>query len=571
MINPQRLALPIIVVLVLCSASAHAQTPAQTSETSKELREKAFNLLESLAGQVNGLQSAENRARITANIADSLWTHDEKRARSLFAMVESDINEALSRDRVRDSQSFAVFLKLRADTIDRIAKYDPELALTFLKATAINPDPQFAKRMSPHSDDALELRLAQKIAANNPDSALKLGRASLARGLSDDHLMLLRQLSRKHKEHAHTFYKEIVNKIRDIDITQEHWGNRTFIQRLSLSFTPPTVDESTFRELQSLLVTRALENGCRNQMRALDNYQRVNFCRWVMASLPKMGTDSRVTELEHWGPDRFHSSIDGHFELRMVEQDGSVDEILALKEKYPEMQERISWRAFDLARESGDLARAREVANSSANPEMRKTMVELLDDRGEKAEAFDKDRMAELERRLNELSRDEDRFFLLLRFAEGFAATNRSTALKLLNQASDIVHNLQPPWQQTGGQMGLAIMYCRLKSSNRCFRIMESLLPKLNQLVDAAARLDGFDTQYLRDGEWNMSANGRVGELLTGLSQHAGHFASCDFDRAVSLSNQFERTEIRLMAQVKLAQSILAAPQSLFSNYQRFR
>jgi len=120
--------------------------------------------------------------------------------------------------------------------------------------------------------------------------------------------------------------------------------------------------------------------------------------------------------------------------------------------------------------------------------------------------------------------------------------------------------------------MALAMTYCRLKSSASCFRIMEPLLPKFNQLVDAAAKLDGFDTQYLRDGEWNMSANGRIGELLTRLSERAGFFAWCDFDRAVSLSNQFERIEIRLMAQVKLAQSILAGPpQSLFSEYQRYR
>src|SRR5919112_989534 len=98
MIHPQRLAHAVIVVLVLCSAHGHAQTPAQTPETNKELREKAFKLLELAAGQVNVLQSAENRARIAANIMDSLWTHDEKRARSLLALIENDIREGLNRE-----------------------------------------------------------------------------------------------------------------------------------------------------------------------------------------------------------------------------------------------------------------------------------------------------------------------------------------------------------------------------------------------------------------------------------------------------------------------------------------
>ena len=88
--------------------------------------------------------------------------------------------------------------------------------------------------------------------------------------------------------------------------------------------------------------------------------------------------------------------------------------------------------------------------------------------------------------------------------------------------------------------------------------MMEALVPKLNELVTAAAKLDGYDNRYLRDGEWNMTAEGNVGSILTLLAQNAGYFAWYDFDRAVSLSSQFERSEIRMMAQLKLAQGILA-------------
>ena len=107
--------------------------------------------------------------------------------------------------------------------------------------------------------------------------------------------------------------------------------------------------------------------------------------------------------------------------------------------------------------------------------------------------------------------------------------------------------------------VAVAVLYC-MEKSDRGFTMMEAQMPKLNELIDAAVKLDGFDTQYVRDGEWNMSANGSLGELLTQLSQYAGYFAWCDFDRAVSMAAQFERTEIRMMAQLKLAQSIVAGP-----------
>jgi hypothetical protein len=288
-----------------------------------------------------------------------------------------------------------------------------------------------------------------------------------------------------------------------------------------------------------------------------------------MSSLPPAyKSDSRVAELKHWTSEEYVRTP-GYFELEILGQDATIDEVLALREKYPQLDANLSWRAFELATASGDQAKAREVANSSTNPEVRQMMLESLNGT-ERTKASNERLLADLQRRLNEQLRIDGRWRVLLSLADAVAATDRNTALKLLNQASDLMDTLQPGWQQTGAQMKLAMMYCRFKS-DRCFQIMEALVPKFNQLVDSALKLDGFDTQYLRDGEWNMSAKGRVGELLTGLAQHAGHFAWSDFDRAVSLSHQFERTEIRLMAQVKLAQSILAGPPASLFAPSRYR
>ena len=129
--------------------------------------------------------------------------------------------------------------------------------------------------------------------------------------------------------------------------------------------------------------------------------------------------------------------------------------------------------------------------------------------------------------------------------------------MKLLYQPAEISENLKAPGDKIEALFSIAMSYCS-EGNDRGLDIVESQIPKLNELIEAAAKLDGFDTRYLRDGEWNMSANGRVGSLLTALSENAGNFARCDFDRAVSVAAQFQRMEIRVMAQVKLAQSILA-------------
>jgi len=93
-------------------------------------------------------------------------------------------------------------------------------------------------------------------------------------------------------------------------------------------------------------------------------------------------------------------------------------------------------------------------------------------------------------------------------------------------------------------------MYCSLQS-DRGFAIVESMIPRLNQLVSAAAALDGVENNYLRDEEWNMTGEGELGRLLTALAQNAGLFGKIDFDRSVNLAQQMERPELRLMAELK--------------------
>jgi hypothetical protein len=70
--------------------------------------------------------------------------------------------------------------------------------------------------------------------------------------------------------------------------------------------------------------------------------------------------------------------------------------------------------------------------------------------------------------------------------------------------------------------------------------------------------VEGVENNYLRDEEWNMTGEGELGRLLTALAQNAGLFAKIDFDRSVNLAQQMERPELRLMAELKIAQGVLS-------------
>src|SRR6185437_15444650 len=117
-------------------------------------KQKAYKLLESLAEQVGSLQSGENRARLGSNIAESLWTHNEPKAREIFASVIKEIKAGLEHfaDDIDPNRTALVFVKLREDTAMRIGAHDPEWALQFLQES--KPD-----RIKIGDDDQNELNV----------------------------------------------------------------------------------------------------------------------------------------------------------------------------------------------------------------------------------------------------------------------------------------------------------------------------------------------------------------------------------------------------------------------------
>ena len=551
----------LIAVIFVSPAFLSAQeTRPDDKAVDTALKAKAYDLLDSLATQIGSLQSAENRARIGSNIAGSIWPHDEKRARTLFVAVGQDIRLGLkppdSDDR-EGEKTFAVFMQLRADTIDRIAKYDPEFAFDFLKTT----EPVADERMPPavrEKERALTLRLAKQVTNTNPDIALKLGRVALAQGLSDELLTLLRPLLRKHREQGLTLYREIIDKLSKTKLSADY----RMVNLLAgmARITPPLSDETAFKELVNILVKASLEHKCDKETW---DYSSGYFCGEIAPLAAQLGAaDPRAAKLKDMArePDE---RVEAYAELEELVAATDYDGLLGLAEKYPEIKNTILWRAFDLARNNGDLERAKKIATASGyNREAQQRMLEQIE-RLKDVATLSEAELEEIQRQVETIADDKERLEVLVKNAVRIGLNNQAVAVKLLDRATQIIEGYKPIGERTRALTTLAMIYC-MEKSDRGFSIMESLLPKLNELIDAAVKLDGFDTQYVRDGEWNMSANGFLGDLLTNLSRNAPYFAWCDFDRAVNMAAQFERSEIRMMAQLKLAQGILAGPPRRF-------
>src|SRR5215472_11260363 len=224
-----------LLLLIGFAATLHAQEPAQPSPVQSnlglsssiqataavtnaeraELEKKAVDLLESISGQINGLHSPENRARLASNIATLLWKYDEERARALFNATKEDLRAGFEESQPEEAddnlspeyyqyldfqgrwgrmQTLHVFIQLRSDIIARIAEHDPAFALEFMAAT--RPEMKLPHDVR-NSENALRARLAARVAPKDSQLALKLGREVLAQGLSPQVLDTLSGLQQK--------------------------------------------------------------------------------------------------------------------------------------------------------------------------------------------------------------------------------------------------------------------------------------------------------------------------------------------------------------------------------------
>jgi len=405
------------------------------------------------------------------------------------------------------------------------------------------------------------VQLATQIVASNPDLALKIGRQSLSHGLSNNLLPLLKQLHKKHREHGLTLYKETVRTLRESDFSHDRW-KLYFARSLAENLTPPVADETAFRDFMELWTSTAVANGCDKPNVAEES---ASFCDQVRFLLPQMQrvAPQQTAQLKRLATEDnrqpWQRNNSGYAELYNALDDNDLDEALELAKKYPQIEADIYWRTAMKALVNGDTERALKIVNDfNGDPQAKQRLLAQLK-ADEAARTATDEQIAQVQTELDKRPQVEDQLRFLADLANRAGVKNRPAALKLLDQATGIAESMKAGKEQMISQLLIALLYCTEKS-DRGLAMMESLIPKLNEMIDAAAKLDEFDTHYLREGEWNMSADGPLGKILTYLSQNAAYYAWTDFDRAVNLAAQFERTEIRMMAQTKLAQSILAGP-----------
>ena len=514
-----------ITLLLFSSSFVAAQTTSASPEetgtgegrrnASKELEKKALDMLDDVIAQSQSLRLAENRAYIHALAADLLWPHDEKRARGLF---KTAMRELIALTNAIDSSDpnymglMQVPATLRQEMLPLVAQHDPQLALEFLRAT---------RRPSQYPGQAdqeawLELNIAGQIAAKDPKQALQIAEDSLNKGLSPGLANLLGQI--QDRDAATTLAGEIISHLHTENLATDQNAATlavNLLQTLRVTNNTPSsvavnngggaiVDDSVRRELFDIVVTAALSAPTG---RAANGDTRQILFNTLQSMMPDVERyePSQVAALRRQAA-AFDRSLDPQTRMwndyNNLVQNGSVDALLEAAAKAPpEMRYYYYQQAANKALNDGDEARARQIINDNiSDPAQRNQMLANFDQQ-KLWNATNQGKLEEARQLLSRLRTNEERIGVLVQWAAtANAKGDHKSALQFLDEARGMLGSRAKNFNQLQAQLQLAGAYAPLAPA-RSFEIIEPGIDQLNELIAAAAVLEGFGQDNFKDDE----------------------------------------------------------------------
>lgn len=575
-------------------SSEQPQSAAEMKKAAEEHEKKRAVLLEEIIKEMQSLKLPENRIRVATKIADQFWTRDEKRARALLKDAVSSLNELTAAIQAGDSEYLNMYelpQQLRQEMVQMVAGHDPRLAVEFLRATRVDSSSRPPNSGMTNLEANLEMRVANQIAAKDPDQAVSLAEESLKINVDYEALGLLNTLQTQRKALAEKFLDDVMGGIRRFGI-----GNsaatpialnllRTWVEnnraaqdpgmpRTTSSLALSNLNENMARELSNMIINAVTNNGP-----AKTAYPNIRGfidgpSTLYAGQLPSIFQQLKpiLPDVERLVPDRMAAlrskmaDYEQTFEGRQsamwtsyqeLTQNGTTEQILeAAKNGPPEYADSLLQQAAFKAINQGDENKARQIVERISDPRQRSGMNVQLARQGY-YRAMEQKNLADARAFASRLPVEEQVSFLTQMANSSAGAEDKAAAFQLLAEAQAMLPNRATSYGLLQAQLQIAGVYNQLDPS-RSVPIVERVIDQSNDLFAAALVLNGFDINgYFRNDEFEIYNGSPLNMIAQTCGSELGAVARTDLDRARLAAERFQRPEMRLIALLQIAQASL--------------
>jgi hypothetical protein len=551
---------------------------AQSDNVSAMARLERLNtiLTDSLA-EVQDLRLPENRSIVLVRIGNLIWPQDEKRARELFRKAAAELmsaqNYAESKRTLNPHNELLNGGSSRQQILNAIAIRDAEMALELLTTTrplniqrAMEAQAERPKKISnfqqnisylAQNERQMEQNFYRMAADQNPDRAVKILKESLSKGLTSDTFNQLERLSQKDASAGAEMSSQVVDKLLQSRFMLEEQANYAEIQLTNsilnyhisrrsddgrkLRFDDAQIQSLVARFVNAYLSDQRIAGAIGQSIVTIAERLRPAYVEQIKKINARMYPQNGVSEL------------DAAYR-RLMNAETPVEDMLEAADKFPMSTRRqIYQSASNRLMAAGNWQAAREVitenfAGDDGNHELTnfdQQLVHNLIGQGKFAEAESIIDAMPLQYRVS----------LLVNLSNSIYARdpneNRANAAAILSKASQLVSEKPENANEMGMLMTVISGYTQIDAP-LAMRLFESVIPKLTELTDAAAVLNGFQVNSnVRDGEF-LVTHGLPTDQFGGNSYMFSSFARSDLGRTMSLIDSFKRPEIRLMLKLQL-------------------
>src|SRR5256886_9376677 len=592
----------------------------QQQEEKAKLEKKAITLLEQVVSESQALKLPENKIRVNIVAGDLLWEKNAARARGLFNDAGTMIGQlAVELDRT-DRDEIQTFNQLRQELVLTAGRHDGELAYQLMRSTQQQQQPQSTnvmagpanRRLMFDQTDNLEQRLLAVIATSDPKFAYQKAMESLDKGEFPNGIgNILAQLQTKDEE----AYKKLTDKTMNRLGSDSLLANRQATSlAISLLFTgprpgnnatataapaqtqvntmvrqaTPVLNETAYHDLMDNAVNAALSvtsmgpignlqrgGGAQRVMRGPqaqpqqtqppdDTQVRQNHARTLLFSLQTM-----LPQIDQYLPERAaavrqkltdfgmnNNQVANMGNQMRAMQQGSSDALLTAASTAPQpMQARMYQQAAQRAIDEGNTDRAIDIATNHLDENGRAVIMQAVDFKKLTTTAS-LEKMNEIKQKLAALPSDSDRVKYLIELATATQKDNQKLALKFLDDARNLVAKRAMDYKDFEDQIKVADAYAAL-DAKKSFEIMDTGIAQLNELLQAAIVLNGFEVDIFKEGDLSLRANNDLVGMVSRYGAELSALAKVDFDSARGSADKFQLPEPRMNERLMIVQSVL--------------
>jgi hypothetical protein len=255
-------------------------------------------------------------------------------------------------------------------------------------------------------------------------------------------------------------------------------------------------------------------------------------------------------------------------QLRTAMQQGTSDSLVtAAGTAPPQMQPRLYQQAAQKAVDEGNPDRALQIANDHLDETGRNSIMQAVDFKRMATNAAP-EKLNEIKQKLAALPSDSDRVKYLIDLSTATQKDNPKLALRFLDDARVLVSKHVTSYKEFEDQLKVANAYASV-DSKRSFEVLEMGIGQLNELLAAAAVLNGFEIDIYKEGELSLRADSDLVGMVARYGQELALLAKVDFDHARMTADRFQMSEPRLNAKLSIVQNILGTQPAANLNNRR--